>query len=109
MESTPDEVLMKQFQIIGLTDTKFANSNDPDKDEADLDELDDIPEIFKVDPNDFENDIKYTRAIIKHVRRTHSIDDRMENARKESISKQYTTRNVWPTALSTPLVAAAPA
>jgi hypothetical protein len=38
------------------------------------------------------------------VRRTHSIDDRLENARKESISKNYVTRNIWPTALRCPLV-----
>ena len=109
MESTPDEVLMNQFQIIGQNDGKSAKIDpiDPEKDEADLDELDDIPEMFKVEPKDFKNDIEYTRTIIKHVRRTHSIDDRMENARKESISKQYTIRNVWPTALSCPLVAPA--
>ena len=81
MESTPDDVLMNEFQSIGRADV------DTDQDEGDLDGLDDIPEIFKVDPSDYKNEIEYTRAVIKHVRRTHSIDDRMENARKESISK----------------------
>lgn len=34
----------------------------------------------------------------------HSIDDRLENARKESLSQNFTTRNVQPTSLSCPLV-----
>jgi len=54
--------------------------------------------------SDFPDNIAYTRAIVKQVRQTHSIDDRLENARKESISKENTTRNVFPTSLSNCLV-----
>jgi len=50
--------------------------------------------------NDYLNDLDYTQAVIKHVRRIHQIDDRMENARKESISKNYVTNTVWPSSLS---------
>ena len=60
--------------------------------------------MFKVQPSDFGSDIEYANAIIKKVRRTHSIDDRLENARRESISTNHTTRNIWPTSLSCPLV-----
>jgi len=42
--------------------------------------------------------------VIKHVRRTHLIDDRLENARKESISKNYTTITAYPSSLSHPLL-----
>lgn len=61
--------------------------------------------MFSLKPEDFPSEIEYTRAVIRHVRRMHSIDDRMENARRETISTNFTTRNVFPTALSCPLVA----
>ena len=43
-------------------------------------------------------------ACRKHVRKTHLIDDRMDDARREGISKMYSTKNVWPASLSHPLV-----
>jgi hypothetical protein len=55
-------------------------------------------------PEDFKDELAYTKAVIKSVRRTHSIDDCMENARKESLSKNFFTRNIWPTALSAKVV-----
>lgn len=73
-----------------------------DEDEDILEE--DINPIFKMKPSDFSSDIEYSRAIIREVRRMHSIDDRLENARKESLSKNHLTRNIWPTPLSCPLV-----
>ena len=66
--------------------------------------IDEKPIIFNLEPSDFKSDLEYTRAIIRQVRRTHSIDDRMENARRDSISKVYTTLNIWPTALRAPMV-----
>ena len=57
-----------------------------------------------MNPSEFKDDVEYTNAIIKKVRRTHSIDDRLENARRETISMNYTTQNIWPTSLSSPLV-----
>ena len=71
--------------------------------------FDEQPEMFKVQPSDFKSDIEYANAIIRKVRRTHSIDDRLENARRESISTNHTTRNIWPTSLSCPLVKNGPA
>ena len=49
--------------------------------------------------SDFKNDFAYTKAIIRHVRRAHSIDDRLENARKESISNNFLTQTKHPFAL----------
>ena len=66
--------------------------------------IDEKPIIFNLEPSDFKSELEYTRAIIRQVRRTHSIDDRMENARRDSISKVYTTLNIWPTALRAPMV-----
>ena len=67
-------------------------------------ELDDKPAIFKIDKSDYKDDAAYTRDIIRHVRKAHQVDDRLENARRETISRNFTTSNVWPKALSTPLV-----
>lgn len=61
---------------------------------------------FRLNPSEFSSDTAYTKAVIKHVRRTHMIDDRLDDARRESISKMYTTKNVWPSSLSHPLVKA---
>ena len=49
--------------------------------------------------SDFKSDFAYTKAIIRHVRRAHSIDDRLENARKESISNNFLTQTKHPFAL----------
>ena len=96
MEDTPAEELMKEFNIL------YSNGAESIEDDHDL--FDEQPEMFKVQPSDFKNDVEYANAIIKKVRRTHSIDDRLENARRESISTNHTTRNIWPTSLSCPLL-----
>ena len=96
MGETPGEELMKQFSVLYSKGAQII--------EDDHDLVDEQPEIFKVDPREFQNDLEYTNAIIKKVRRTHSIDDRMENARRETISMNYTTKNIWPSSLSCPLV-----
>lgn len=67
-------------------------------------ELEDKPTCFKLDPSQFNSDFEYTKEVVRSVRRMHSIDDRLAHARRESISTDFTTRNVWPTALSCPLV-----
>lgn len=85
-----DEEVFQSFNV---------NSQNSTEDDAD-DIFDEVPEIFKVEPEDFDGDeTAYTKAIIRHVRKTHSIDDRLENARKESISKNYTTHTEWPSCL----------
>jgi hypothetical protein len=66
-------------------------------------DLDEKPAIFKIEPEQFSSEIEYTRAAIRHVRRAHQIDDRLENARRESISRNFTTTNVFPSSFSSPL------
>lgn len=99
VSETPDEFLTKEF---GVRDGCLREDEEVAEEEKDL--FDEQPQIFKLKPSDFSDELAYTRAVIKQVRRTHSIDDRLENARKESISKNYTTRNIWPTALQANLV-----
>ena len=92
--ATPEELLTKEY---GLKDGTLREEDEVDEEAQDL--FDEKPGIFRIEPGDFEDELAYARAVIKQVRRTHSIDDRLENARKESISKNYTTRNIWPTVL----------
>lgn len=94
MMSDEFELAEQQAQLLGVQ---------YDQEEVEED-LDDKHPIFKLEPSQFSSDIEYTREIIRSVRRTHCIDDQKENMRRDTISSIFTTRNLWPSALSSPLV-----
>lgn len=87
-------------EAVSLVGGEFSSLPEDDEDQ----DIDDTPPIFKFDPSAYPSEIEYTRAIIKHVRKAHWIDDRLENARRESISRNFTTTNVFPKCMQTPLV-----
>lgn len=92
--------------ILGVSDDwvlrKSLSQANEEIDEETLHDLENqVGAYGRLKRSDFPNDFAYTKAIIRHVRRAHSIDDRLENARRESISNNFLTRTKQPQALST--------